>query len=261
MFSQEPRCIYRTNQLGEVICQLRFPEILSIGVNVPAQFQELIRDEYPQYSARKEAPAPKLTGAPGNFKLEDQPTTINYQFVSEDGAWRVNLTSTFISLACTRYTRWEEFALRLDKPLVAFIKTYRPAFFERVGLRYLNFFSRKALDLDGIPFSQLIAPCYLGPLADEEVSEASSTRCCVDAEFGIRGGCRVKLHAGPGMVKQNGQADNEVKFIFDQDLFMSGKVPVNMTAGALQTLHDQADRIFRAAITDTLHEAMGPERI
>lgn len=261
MFSQEPRCIYRTNQLGEVICQLRFPEILSIGVNVPAQFQELIRDEYPQYSARKEAPAPKLTGAPGNFKLEDQPTTINYQFVSEDGAWRVNLTSTFISLACTRYTRWEEFALRLDKPLVAFIKTYRPAFFERVGLRYLNFFSRKALDLDGIPFSQLIAPCYLGPLADEEVSEASSTRCCVDAEFGIRGGCRVKLHAGPGMVKQNGQADNEVKFIFDQDLFMSGKMPVNMTAGALQTLHDQADRIFRAAITDTLHEAMGPERI
>ena len=261
MFSHEPRCIYRLNQLGEVICQLRFPEILSIGVNVPAQFQELIRDEYPQYSARKEAPAPKLTGAPGNFKLEDQPATINYQFMSEDGAWRVNLTSTFISLACVHYTQWEDFALRLDKPLAAFIKTYRPAYFERVGLRYLNFFSRKALDLDGVPFSKLIAPCYLGPLADEEVSEASSTRCCVDAEFGIRGGCRLKLHAGPGMVKQNGQADNEVKFIFDQDLFMSGKVPVNMTTGALQTLHDQADSIFRAAITDTLHEAMEPERI
>lgn len=261
MFSHEPRCIYRLNQLGEVICQLRFPEILSIGVNVPAQFQELIRDEYPQYSARKEAPATKLTGAPGNFKLEDQPATINYQFMSEDGAWRVNLTSTFISLACVHYTRWEDFALRLDKPLAAFIKTYRPAYFERVGLRYLNFFSRKALDLDDVPFSKLIAPCYLGPLADEEVSEASSTRCCVDAEFGIRGGCRLKLHAGPGMVKQNGQADNEVKFIFDQDLFMSGKVPVNMTTGALQTLHDQADSIFRAAITDTLHEAMEPERI
>ena len=261
MFSHEPRCIYRLNQLGEVICQLRFPEILSIGVNVPAQFQELIRDEYPQYSARKEAPAPKLTGAPGNFKLEDQPATINYQFMSEDGAWRVNLTSTFISLACVHYTRWEDFALRLDKPLAAFIKTYRPAYFERVGLRYLNFFSRKALDLDDVPFSKLIARCYLGPLADEEVSEASSTRCCVDAEFCIRGGCRLKLHAGPGMVKQNGQADNEVKFIFDQDLFMSGKVPVNMTTGALQTLHDQADSIFRAAITDTLHEAMEPERI
>ena len=30
MFSTEPRVTYRKNQLGEVICQLRFPEILSI---------------------------------------------------------------------------------------------------------------------------------------------------------------------------------------------------------------------------------------
>ena len=29
MLSQEPRCSYRENQLGEVICQLRFPEILA----------------------------------------------------------------------------------------------------------------------------------------------------------------------------------------------------------------------------------------
>ena len=54
MFSKEERCIYRKNQLQEVICQLRFPEILSIGVNVPAAFQDAIRDEYPQYSARKD---------------------------------------------------------------------------------------------------------------------------------------------------------------------------------------------------------------
>ena len=261
MFSQQERCIYRKNPLAEVICQLRFPEILSIQTQLPANFQEAIREEYPQYSARNEVSPPKLTGTPGNLRMENQQQKNNYQFVSADGVWRVNLTSTFISLACCRYTGWEDFAAKLDKPLAAFIKTYRPAYFERVGLRYLNFFSRKALDLDGVPFSKLIAPCYLGPLADEEVSEASSTRCCVDAEFGIRGGCRLKLHAGPGMVKQNGQADNEVKFIFDQDLFMSGKVPVNMTTGALQTLHDQADSIFRAAITDTLHEAMEPERI
>ncbi len=33
MFSQEQRCIYQKNQLIEVICQLRFPEILSIGAD------------------------------------------------------------------------------------------------------------------------------------------------------------------------------------------------------------------------------------
>ena len=177
-----------------------------------------------------------------------------------DGLWRVNLTSKFISLACRRYTCWEDFAGKLDKPLAAFIKIYKPAYFERVGLRYLNFISRKALSLEGTPFSALFAPCYLGPLADEEVSEASSSRCSVDAELSIRGGCRVKLHAGPGLIKLNGQPDQEVKFIFDQDLFMSGNVPVNLSAGALQTLHSQAWAIFRGAITDTLHDALEPDQ-
>lgn len=261
MFSHEPRCRYGTNQLGEVICQLRFPEILTIEANVPVAFQEAIRDEFPRYSVKKEMPAPKLTGAPGNFSVENQQPTTNYQFVSEDGAWKVNLTGKFISLSCSRYNCWEDFAKKLDKPLVAFIKTYKPAFFERVGLRYLNFFSRKALSLEGTPFSEMITPCYLGPLAEEDVNEASSSRCNIDAELGLRGGCRVKLHAGPGLIKRNGQPDQEVKFIFDQDLFMAGNVPVNMSAGALQTLHAQAWAIFRGAITDTLHDAMDPHTI
>lgn len=261
MFSRDDRCYYMNNQLGDVICQLRFPEILSIGAQPPVAFQEAIRDEYPQYSALKETPAPRLTGAPGNFTVENQPTTINYQFISEDGAWRINLTSKFISLACNRYTSWEDFARKLDKPLVAFIKIYKPAYFERVGLRYLNFFSRGSLGLQNVPFAELINPIYLGPLADEEVSETQSGRCTVEAELTLKAGCRLKLHTGPGMIKRGNQSDPELKFIFDQDLFMPGKVPVNMTTGALNTLHTQAFSIFRGAITDKLHDAMAPTSI
>lgn len=258
MFSNEPRCIYRRNQLGEVVCQLRFPEILTIEANVPAQFQEAIRAEFPHYSVRKEAPAPRLAGTPGNMTLQNQPQSNNYQFVSADGVWRVNLTSKFISLSCNRYTRWEDFAAKLDKPLAAFIQIYRPAFFDRVGLRYLNFFSRKDLELEGTPWRELFQSQYLGLLAMEDVQEANTNRNTVDAELAIRGGCRAKIHAGPGLVKRNGQQDTEVKFIFDQDLYMAGNVAVNLSAGALQTLHSQADSIFRGAITDTLHDAMFP---
>ena len=259
MFSSEPRCHYRTDQIGEVICQLRFPEILTIGANAPVDFQEAIRSQFPQFLRRQESAAPKITGAPGNFTLQNQPVTINYQFASADGVWRVNLTSRFISLTCSKYTCWEEFAAHLDKPLAAFIQVYKPAYFERIGLRYVNFISRKALGLEGVPFSELFAPCYLGPLGEEDVAEASATRSSVDAELAIRGGCRVKLHAGPGMVKRGGVEDKEVKFIFDQDLYMPGQIPVNLSAGALQTLHNQAFSIFRGAITDNLHEAMHPE--
>lgn len=84
------------------------------------------------------------------------------------------------------------------------------------------------------------------------------TRCGVDIELAIRGGCRAKIHAGPGLLRQGGKEDKDVKFIFDQDLFMAGQVNVSLTTGALNTLHVQADSIFRGAITPTLHEAMEP---
>ena len=258
MFSNESRCRYRRNPLAEVICQLRFPEILSISEKAPVDFQEAIRSEFPQFQRRQETPMSRLTGVPGNMTLQNQPTTINYQFSSADGVWRVNLTSRFISLTCTKYTCWEDFARKLDQPLAAFIRIYKPAYFERIGLRYLNFISRGELGLGTTPFRELFAPCYLGILAEDEVSETSAARCNLDAELALRGGCRVKLHAGPGLVKRGGQQDKEVKFIFDQDLFMPGQVPVNLSAGALQTLHAQADSIFRGAITKELHDAMEP---
>lgn len=246
MISHEPRCVYENNPLAEVICQLRFPQILTVETELPAQFQESIRGEFPLYSQRKEGIAPRQTS--------------NHQFTSTDGAWRVNLTSRFISLATSRYTCWEEFARMLDKPLAAFIQIYKPALFERVGLRYLNFISRKRLSLEGIPFRELISPCYLGILAEDDVSESAASRCTVDIDTALRGGCRCKLHAGPGNVKLGGKSDPEVKFILDLDLYMPGNIAVNLSAASLQTLHGQSYGVFRGAVTDTLHEAMGPNR-
>lgn len=290
MFSSEERCLLKNNQLAEVICQLRFPQILKIGAQLPVEFQELIREEYPQFSQRTEPPMPNMPGVPGAPnslgatapKLIGTPPpgrrlptpnapqgapngTINYQFASADGVWRINLTSSFISLACNRYTCWEDFAKRLDKPLATFIQIYKPAYFERIGLRYLNFISRKSLSLEGVPFRDLFQSAYLGPMSDEEVPETTAMRCSVDAELAIRGGCKVKLHAGPGMIMRNtpqgAQQEKEVRFIFDQDLYMNGNIPVNYSAGALQTLHSQAYAIFRGAITDTLFDAMEPAPI
>ena len=258
MSSFEARCIYGINQLGEVIFQLRFPEILSIETTLPAAFQEAIRDVFPRYRVTRETPAPQLVGKPGAMELKPQPQNNNYQFSTDDGVWRVNLTSKFISLATSRYTRWEDFAAMLDKPLAAFIQLYKPACFDRVGLRYLNFFSRNALEFTDVPFRELIQPPFLGVLG-QDIFEGAVSRSGVDAEFMTGGGCRCKLHAGPGKVSIGGNNDPEIKFIFDMDLFTGDKVPVNYSAGALQTLHSQAFGIFRSAITDQLHEAMDPK--
>ena len=75
----------------------------------------------------------------------------------------------------------------------------------------------------------------------------------------LAGGCRLKLHCGPGMVQRNDVQDKEVRFILDNDLFMTGKVEKSHTAAALNTVHTHADRAFRGAITRELHDAMEPQ--
>jgi len=258
MFFDRERYLYRRPQLMEVICQLRFPTILSIGARDPVDFQEAIRQDFPQYKRLQEQPQPKLTGAPGSFRVEEGERITNYQFLSADGKWKVNLTNNFIALATPAYTKWEDFAAKLDLILAQFIPIYRPAYFERVGLRFINAFSRKALDLEGVPFRELFQPGYLGLLGEEDVREEGFARAGQDVELSISGGCRVKLHAGPGMVQRGNVKDGEVRFILDNDVFMNGKLPVAQCAPALQTVHIQADRLFAGAITQRLHEAMEP---
>ena len=72
MFADRERYLYRKRQLVEVICQLRFPTILSISAREPAEFQEGIRQDFPQYKRLQEQPGPKVTGGPGNFRLEEE---------------------------------------------------------------------------------------------------------------------------------------------------------------------------------------------
>ena len=261
MFSQAPRVIYRRNQLVEVICQLRFPTILSISAHDPAEFQEAIRDVFPQYLQREDRPPLKVTPVPGQLPKVEQPRAVtNYQFSTADGRYRINLTQDFISLTCTRYDCWEDFARMMDKPLASFIRLYHPAYFQRVGLRYLNAFSREALELTEMPWRDLLDPAYLGLLATEELSERAFARCTQDVDAAIPGGCRMKLHVGPGLIKRgNDTSDKEVKMIFDLDVSMAGNVPVNLAAASMQTVHTQAGAIFRDALTDTLHDALEPE--
>ena len=259
MFTDRERVIYGKNQLVEVICQLRFPTILSISAREPAAFQDRIRRDFPQYRRLLEQAPPKVSGGPGSLRVEEAEKIVNYQFLSADNLWRVNLTANFVALATTAYVRWETFAARLDKLLAEFIPVYEPAYFERVGLRFINVVSRKALDLEGTPFRELIQPAFLGLLAEDDVREESFARYGQDVEMQAAGGVRVKLHAGPGMVKKGNVQDPEVKFILDNDIFMVGKLPMNQCAPALQTIHLQADRLFNAAVTDRLRDAMEPE--
>lgn len=144
LFSDRPRTHYEKPLAHEVICQLRFPTILTINNTEPADFQEAVREDFPQYARRQDQLPPRVV----NGKPEPQAPVTNYHFLSQDGRWKLNLTRDFIALSTLSYPGWEEFARMLDKPLATFIQLYKPAYFQRVGLRYLNIVSRNALGLE-----------------------------------------------------------------------------------------------------------------
>ena len=257
LFAPYERLQYARSPLVEVICQLRFPTILSIGANEPAAFQEAIRKDFPKYMTRQEQLPPKVVKKGNATALEPQKPITNYHFVSEDGRWKLNLTQNFIALSTLSYQRWEDFAARLDQALAQFIQIYQPAYFERLGLRYVNAISRQRLGLEDQLWDDLIRDHYVGILGQPDVEETEITKCSLDVETPLVGGYRMKVHAGPGLIG-GGKTDKEVKFILDGDFSTSGQLTADSVPAKLEDMHRFALCLFRGAITDELHQAMGP---
>ena len=115
-------------------------------------------------------------------------------------------------------------------------------------------------ELDG--FSLKGYDIFIGKkMSEETLAEESFGRCSVDADVSLGNGCRVQIHAGPGLVKKSGAPSKEVHFILDNDFYMPGNIPVNYSAGALQTLHNKTFPVFRGAVTELLHNAMEPDTL
>lgn len=262
LFSDRPRSHYANAPVHEVICQLRFPTILTINSVEPADFQESIRAEFPQYVRRQETVPPQLTNPNGPSPAPvSRPPVTNYHFLSADGHWKLNLTEGFIALSTLRYPGWETFARQLDKPLASFIQIYKPAYFQRVGLRYVNLFSRTRLGLEGTPWRELFSPAYLGPMNEPDIREEDCAAYGCDLTLKLDSSCQAKLHAGPGLLKSRvptAPQTQEIQFIFDLDLSMGGNVPCTLAAGALETLHSHGGRIFEGALKDPLRAALNP---
>ena len=261
LFSDAPRCRYARPTAYEVICQLRFPAILSIESREPADFQEQIRSRFPRYARRQDAGSATIIRRGGAApELQNAPPVTNYIFVSEDNLWKLTLNKHSFTLSTLHYTGWDDFAALLDMALAAFIRVYQPAFFEYIGLRYRNIISRNRLGLEDCDWDELLHRAYVGALAEEDASPALIRRCATDLELNLSGSCRAKIHAEPAHLKSaaSQQPEEEEKFLFDLDLAMQGNISAHLAAGALETLHAHSTRVFRGAIRERLHEAMGP---
>lgn len=253
---QTKRVIYEKNPLIEVILQVKFPTILSINAKEPAEFQDSIRQEYPIYqlSVTNEQEFNLAVGGEGIMpSIIQKQQHKNHSFISEDGQYKINLTSGFISLSTLRYTRWEDMLTHFELPFAKFIELYKPPFFERIGLRYIDAFSRNKLDLGNKLWCELIQPNWLGAISS--VEEKRVVNSGLDVEYFLDNGIsRVKVHAGLGNINN----DPERVFIVDSDFIHIDNTKVSDFQDIVEYLHDNSGRFIRSVITDTLHQAMHP---
>lgn len=257
------RVIYKTNPLEQVICQLRFPPILRIDAEIPAAFQDKVRGEFPNYSETSEFKFELPPGIKGSIPSEIVNQMLqssggkNYEFSSEDGLWKINLTRTFIALTSYEYERWEKFKDKLRLPLQALIEIYAPNYFSRIGLRYVDVIKRSVLGLQDTDWSELLQPYILGLLASQDVgSHVSAFESRHD----------INLADGESIVKiimryTEASDTGEVYFVIDSDFFTTNKTQIPDATEKLDFFSARGTRLFRWCITERLHDAMGPQAI
>jgi len=258
-FPESKRVLYRKNPLNQVISQFRFPPILRIDVEIPAPFQERIRKHFPHFSEKLEnivVPPdlshlirPELMGQPSQLSAK------NYEFSSEDGHWKINLTRTFVALTTTKYERWEQFKEKLKIPLDALVEVYAPDHFSRIGLRYVDIIRRSALNLSDVPWRELLQPYILGILGAPEVGDHVSH---------FMSQHEVRLSDNESMVRiitgfVNPEADGEMCYMIDSDFYNSHKTKIESAMERLDYFNGRASRLIQWCISERLHNAMEPE--
>lgn len=259
-FPEVKRVKYNKSPLDKVICQLRFPPILAIDSQPPYEFQEKIREQFPNYIEKMEVQ--QEIDAVINVGLSNEiinpmskvTTNKNHEFTTENGEWSINLTRTFISISTSNYETWENFIDKFEKPLEALKEIYKPAYFTRAGLRYIDIFCRSKLGLEKFKWNELIHPYFLGLLGSSvgnnvsEYNSVSEVKCDDNSSI---------IRIMTGLVRKVGS--EEVCFLMDSDAFTSTRVNKGEEQNKLSYLHDRSSRLVRYAITDILHKGMEPE--
>ena len=261
-FPESERVIYEINPLVEVICQLRFPAILRIDSELPAEYQERLRHLYPIFG---EVPSQNvklnLPDEIQKFLSSGSPMLsfkgrTSYDFISTDQLWKVQLNREALTLLSANYQRWEDFKEHLELPLRAFEEIYRPAFYTRIGLRYKDVIERSKLGLLDIAWSELLEPHIAAELSSPHVAD-DIIQCANQLTIRL-GNYHAQVVINHGLVSNE---NNETCYLIDSDFSTEMKTEVRDATQILDYFNQQSGRLFRWCIKDRLHHAMRPQHL
>lgn len=248
------RVTFADNPLTEVVSQFAFPRLLEIDQELPVKFQKQVQDAYP---VLKTAQVVEIA-----FDLQKgsqrSPETRRYEFWSKDEKWQLVLTSNFVALTTSEYRDWADFKGRIIQVVKALTDCYKPAHFQRVGLRYRDTISRTRLKLEGTPWSELLQPHILGPLAPGGLQESEVIGFRNSFALRLPSEAKVQIHHGI-LATEAGDSD----YTIDSDFFVDQTTEANEDAAAatLERFRPHTNNLFHWCITQQLFDAMGPQAL
>ena len=129
------RVLFKRAPLVQVICQVRFPPILEIGKETPVEFQKRIRSDYPEFEVMD---AVSISPATDAEKASFGSLTAVLKFADQSRQWTISLSPTFVSLDTKKYSSFEMFLEKFQKPWNAAQECYDLSTLTRIGLRFIN---------------------------------------------------------------------------------------------------------------------------
>jgi uncharacterized protein (TIGR04255 family) len=229
--------------ISEVICQIKFPLILRITRETPVDFQERIRDRFPEMEIERRVNIELDKSDP--TALETKPAIPIFRFKSEDRRTVVSLSAGFYALSTRAYTHWADFQAMLRQVHQAAREVYDLPYASRVGLRYVNVLkpgTTRAETMDAL--LDVLRP---------ELTTLLQSRCWSMPEEMLSqlalvsdDGTRLTLRSG----YQGDREGEGPSFLLDFDAYVERRTALDEVAALSNEFHDIIYRAFRWCIRE-----------
>ncbi len=243
-FPQVDRIELVASPLEMVICQLRFPLVLGLAGNQPPElFHKRLSDKYP-IATRRQTTSVEISEAGQRVSA-----SALWAFEDKDAAWTVSLAPTFVSLETKKYVRFDDFVERFLEVVRIARELYEIKIRDRLGLRYVDHFSKTIQPSFPDNWPALLRPELL-PLRSMtsvgEAQHASFESRFAGADFILAVRCVYTAKGFPGATQD--------ELVLDFDCYSETRDDLEGLEAALRSYRDHTYRAFRWAIGDLIDQ-------
>jgi uncharacterized protein (TIGR04255 family) len=227
--------------LDEVVCQVKFPPILRIAKDTPIEFQEAVRERFPELRV-EHGVLVQIPGIVSSEKPAMEGMSKSFRFMTSDGKSHIALAPGFVALTTKQYTHWGNFQQDLNMAAQAVRNIYHFPYATRIGLRFVNRFTRKNTGCKNL--SEILdlfrteLTCLLRTEVWTEPTEMLTQIILKDKQG------RLALRSGFG------KDQNEVFFVLDFDYFEEGQLPLERLKQRIERYHSRIYEAFRWCLLD-----------